>query len=117
RRRGLRFVEASAERLPFPDGHFDRAMMLRSFHHMPDQEAALRELRRVLKPGGSVLVQELDPTTQPGHFVHWFENRLLRQECHFHAGEDLPPLLKRAGFEVGPPERAVRGYFLVARRP
>ena len=47
---------ASAERLPLRDAIFDRVMANYMLYHVPDQIAALRELRRVLKPGGRVIL-------------------------------------------------------------
>jgi ubiquinone/menaquinone biosynthesis C-methylase UbiE len=49
-------VEGDAERLPFPDQSFDRASSNGVLHHTPDMPAALREQRRVLRPGGEVRV-------------------------------------------------------------
>lgn len=45
-------VEGDAERLPFPDASFDRVTSNGVLHHTPDFAAALREIRRVLRPGG-----------------------------------------------------------------
>ncbi|MDQ6725752.1 MAG: methyltransferase domain-containing protein [Actinomycetota bacterium] len=49
-------VAADAARLPFPDGHFDKAWSLNSLQFWPAPEVALRELGRVVSPGGPVLV-------------------------------------------------------------
>ena len=67
--RGLSNVEATqgdARDLPYPDDTFDGAFLVTVLGEIPDQEAALRELARVVKPGGRVVVGEiaLDP-----HFV------------------------------------------------
>ncbi|HEX2103739.1 MAG TPA: methyltransferase domain-containing protein [Solirubrobacteraceae bacterium] len=59
RRIAARRVElhvASAERLPFDDGGFDRALTLHSLHHWSDPERGLAEIGRVLVPGGRLLV-------------------------------------------------------------
>jgi ubiquinone/menaquinone biosynthesis C-methylase UbiE len=49
-------VEGDAENLPFPDQSFDRVSSNGVLHHTPDMSAALREIRRVLRPGGHVRV-------------------------------------------------------------
>jgi SAM-dependent methyltransferase len=45
-----------ATRLPFPDGSFDRIIAAEVLEHIPDDEAAVRELARVLCPGGTMAV-------------------------------------------------------------
>ena len=57
---GLVFIEAGAEAIPFADGSFDLALMLKSLHHvpLPLMDQALAEARRVLRPGGHLYVSE-----------------------------------------------------------
>ena len=61
RRAGVHNIVASrgdAERLPYPDGQFDAAYLIGVLGEIPDQTAALRELRRVLKPEGRLVIGE-----------------------------------------------------------
>jgi ubiquinone/menaquinone biosynthesis C-methylase UbiE len=51
-------VDASAERLPFPDATFDTAVVTLVLCSVPDQEVALAEIARVLKPNGRLLFIE-----------------------------------------------------------
>src|SRR3954453_4343282 len=51
-------VDAPAEQLPFPDGSFDTAVATLVLCSVPDQQNALREIARVLKPGGKLLFLE-----------------------------------------------------------
>jgi len=52
---------AEAERIPFPDATFDRAFSIGVIHFWPDPIIALRELRRVLRPGGFAILGALAP--------------------------------------------------------
>jgi ubiquinone/menaquinone biosynthesis C-methylase UbiE len=54
-----RLTRGDAGRLPFKDGAFDKVVCTNSFHHYPDHFAALKEVRRVLKPGGVLVL--VDP--------------------------------------------------------
>jgi SAM-dependent methyltransferase len=50
------FLVASAESLPFPDASFDCVCSMGVLHHTPDIERALAEVRRVLRPGGRLIL-------------------------------------------------------------
>jgi len=52
--RGIRYLVASALDLPFPDASFDIVVAHLFVHHIPEKEKLLRELRRVLRPGGEL---------------------------------------------------------------
>ena len=52
-------TQGDARRLPYPDATFDGAFLVAVLGEIPDQDAALRELARVLKPGGRLVVGEL----------------------------------------------------------
>ena len=52
----LDLTEASALALPFPDASFDKVICSEVLEHIPDYRAALREIRRVLKPAGLLCI-------------------------------------------------------------
>ena len=53
---GSATTRGDATRLPFPDGSFDRIIAAEVLEHIPDDVAAIRELARVLRPGGTMAV-------------------------------------------------------------
>lgn len=55
---GVTFIECSAEQLPFPDDSFDAVLERDALHHIGQPGRALREMRRVLRPGGVAVVVE-----------------------------------------------------------
>src|SRR5919106_5260868 len=52
-------AQGDAREMPYPDSTFDGAFLVTVLGEIPDQAAALRELRRVVKPGGRIVVGEL----------------------------------------------------------
>ena len=51
-----RFVNGDSEHLPFRDESFDVVTCSNSFHHYPHQDAAVREMQRILRPGGRLMI-------------------------------------------------------------
>ena len=80
----IRYVRLNAEALPFPDSHFDAVTIAFGLRNVTDKFAALCEMRRVLKPGGRVLVLEFSEVAEP----------LLRPLYDLHSFEVLPRLGK-----------------------
>jgi len=56
----IRLLQADAMALPFPDGSFDAVGIAFGIRNMPDRLRALREMRRVLVPGGRIFVLEMN---------------------------------------------------------
>jgi ubiquinone/menaquinone biosynthesis C-methylase UbiE len=56
----------SAEDLPWPDDHFDRAFEVNSLHHWPEPLAGLKELRRVLRTDGMLILPLRTQAAVPG---------------------------------------------------
>ena len=61
----VRFVEASAEALPLPDGAFDVAVSASALHYADRPDVALAEMARVLRPGGRAVVLDWDRSRWP----------------------------------------------------
>ncbi|MCW3047421.1 MAG: Methyltransferase type 11 [Solirubrobacterales bacterium] len=103
--KGLRTVEADAQRLPFADGSFDAAMLVSMLHHVEDVPAALSEARRILRPAGRLAAmvftrEDLEPLWYADYFpstTAWMERshpRLAELLRHLPGGRCLPVVLR-----------------------
>ncbi|MBB6646275.1 class I SAM-dependent methyltransferase [Halobellus ruber] len=98
REAGHAAVSGDAEALPLCDDAVDAAVIVDALHHLPDPDAGLTEARRVIRPGGVVVVQEFDPRSYRGRLLEAAE-RLVGFDSTFRAPEALCDRLDDAGFE------------------
>jgi ubiquinone/menaquinone biosynthesis C-methylase UbiE len=86
--------------LPFPVAHFSIVSSRFAFHHLEDPLAALREMERVCKPGGRVVVADMAPAPEKAVALNAEER--LRDPSHVRAmpREELRNLFSRAGLPV-----------------
>src|SRR5689334_22718114 len=77
--RPVRYIEADALRLPFADGAFDLVTTAFGFRNLANYEAGLREIQRVLKPGGTIAILEFTepPEGLLGDFYRWYFCKVL----------------------------------------
>jgi demethylmenaquinone methyltransferase/2-methoxy-6-polyprenyl-1,4-benzoquinol methylase len=113
------FVESDALRLPFPNGRFDLVTAAFGFRNLANYEAGLKEMGRVLKPGGTAAILEF---TEPkpgwfGEMYRWYFRAVLprlggiisgdraaytylpKSVSKFLRPEELTELIERNGFE------------------
>jgi demethylmenaquinone methyltransferase/2-methoxy-6-polyprenyl-1,4-benzoquinol methylase len=110
-------VVCDAERLPFPDAHFDVVSVAFGLRNMTHKDAALAEMNRVIRPGGKLLVLEFSKVAPPlAGLYDWYSfkvlprlgqwvagdadsYRYLAESIRMHPGqEELKALMRAAGF-------------------
>jgi len=82
--RNLYYAQLNAQALPFPDASFDAVTIAFGLRNVTDKQAALREMHRVLRPGGRVLILEFSVV----------QSELLKPLYDFHSFKVLPLLGK-----------------------
>lgn len=103
-----RWVQGDAGRLPFRDGSFDAIVSTEAFHWFPDPARALAEFRRVLRPGGRLLLALVNPRFALTGQVVGLVARWLREPFRWPTQSELQDELEKAGFQVDDQVRVFR---------
>ena len=98
---GVSWRQGFAEELPYPDGSVDRVFSSLMLHHLHDKDAALAEVRRVLRPDGLFVLADID-----GHGAldgHGFLHRRMAHNPLIQENAGMVERIAAAGFTVEPP--------------
>lgn len=103
---GGAIVVDDTSHLPFESGSFDTITFIACLNHIPNRELALREARRLTRPGGRLIVTMIDPILGAiGHKIWWYSEDKLRGGMK--PGEvgglwtgDVVRMCRRAGFRL-----------------
>jgi demethylmenaquinone methyltransferase/2-methoxy-6-polyprenyl-1,4-benzoquinol methylase len=99
REKSLVVACSAAEQLPFLSGTFERVLMVDALHHVNHQAETVRDLWRVLAPGGRILVVEPDIRTLAVKGIALFE-KLMLMRSHFLSPQDIAGLFEDLGAKV-----------------
>lgn len=67
---GNRAIQAPVENVPCADASFDQVVSLAGMHHAPDMAAVFREMRRLVRPAGLVVIADVADGTAPADFLN-----------------------------------------------
>jgi len=91
-------VHAPAQHLPLADGAFDAVTTVMTFHHLRDAERAVREVYRVLRPGGAFVIADVDRGHWMGPFFEAMEHVLFDRGTRARTTDEYRRLLEGSGF-------------------
>jgi len=107
----IALCEASAEQLPFENASFDAVTCSNAFHLIPDHEIALAEFRRVLRPGGLLVILDWDRTGWTMWLVHHGYRLIGRFPRTILTGTELERAVEAAGFDTQERRHIQAGWF------
>lgn len=81
RRKGLNVIQANVLSMPFEEGAFDAVYSCKVLPHVPEIVEALKEIRRVLRPGGTALLEFYNPFSIKG-LTNWIYNLVKRRNVY-----------------------------------
>jgi ubiquinone/menaquinone biosynthesis C-methylase UbiE len=86
---GITFETGAAEALPYPNASFDAAFAARLLLHVENPQAIIREMKRVVNPGGRIVVMDWDfDTVAVDHPDRELTRRLLHWRSDHHGGNN-----------------------------
>lgn len=93
-------IRARAEEIPLASARFDRVFCVNALHHFTDAVAFAGEARRILRPGGAIMVVGLDPhTTLDRWWIYdYFPSALAADRARYPSTATIRALLENAGF-------------------
>ncbi|MET8144499.1 class I SAM-dependent methyltransferase [Sphaerisporangium sp. NPDC005288] len=94
RERGLQAIHADARNLPLPDGHFDLVLAFDVLEHIEEDELAVREILRVLRPGGTALI------TVPCDMALWSAHDVASGHVRRYTRDGLRSVLSQEGLVI-----------------
>jgi ubiquinone/menaquinone biosynthesis C-methylase UbiE len=94
---GVAFLVGDSEHLPFEDGTFTALLCSNSFHHYPDPAAAVREMARVLAPGGRLVLADASSDRVAARVADFFLRRFEPGHVRLHRSAELGAFLHTAG--------------------
>lgn len=101
RARGLEVLEGIAEALPFADDSFDHVLVVTTLCFVDSPEAMLAQARRVLRPGGALVMGFVDGDSALGrHYERHREASVFYRDATFHSASEVERLVIDAGFSV-----------------
>lgn len=90
--------EGDAENMPFADGCFDAVSCHMSIHHHPHPDSSLREMRRILADGGTVLINELTGPKWLRRLMNWCFTWWNTGDHAVYSEDEMKQMLRTAGF-------------------
>jgi len=99
--RGIEVVEGTAEDLPFDAGSFDHALVVTTICFVDSPAQMLAESRRVLRPGGRLVIGFIDRESALGqHYLAHQAESVFYREATFLSSDEVQDLLLGAGFTI-----------------
>ncbi len=118
----ISFRVGSAARLPYKDRTFDAVIEFAIIHHIPDWKNCLKELQRVLRPGGEIILEDLSRETFETTLGKMYKKVLQHPYSKMYYREEFVEYLQELGFKIKvkkvySPFHLLQYFIVVAQKP
>lgn len=107
----IEFAVGAGDDLPFRDGEFTAVITTTAFHHFPDPAGSVREMVRVLAPGGRIVIGDSVRDTLPARLGDNFLRRFEAGHVGLQTSEGFERLLAEAGIDAPSSRRVWFGLY------
>ncbi len=108
------YVQADAERLPFPDDYFDCITLAFGLRNVTRKDQALAAMCRVLKPGGRVLILEFSKPRLAQSIYDWYSFNILPRLGKWIAGDEASYRYLAESIRMHPDQDTLKGMMAAA---
>jgi len=112
---GIICILGGAERISYSNGYFDKVIIVDAFHHFQNKEKAVKEIRRVLKENGKIIIEEVDF----GKLGNWFLEKLetiAGTKSKILSPQSLVELFSKNQFRTRLVKESRTGYYLIGEK-
>jgi demethylmenaquinone methyltransferase/2-methoxy-6-polyprenyl-1,4-benzoquinol methylase len=95
----LKIIHGYADNIPLPDNYFDVIIIYDSLHHWQNHFNSMKELLRVLKKSGKLIIGEIHPRHKSGYFIMKMEE-FFRMNSKFYKPYELKLFVENIGFST-----------------
>jgi ubiquinone/menaquinone biosynthesis C-methylase UbiE len=108
---GAEFVLAESSSLPFEEGSFTAVLCTTSFHHYPDPDGSVRDMGRVLAPGGRIVIAD----RRAVRMADWFLRRFDESHVRLYRSSEVAAFLYGAGLDGVAVRKVWDGAYAIVR--
>jgi len=113
--RNVKVCVGGSESIPYEGGFFDKVYSTMAVHHFADQEKSFKEIARVLRSGGVLVVLDISSRSFLGRLGGFLGSAVMRSHLRFLNRDELVAMLGREGeFVVKEAKESGQGYFVQA---
>ncbi|MBU3918616.1 methyltransferase domain-containing protein [Patescibacteria group bacterium] len=112
----INIIRGDIEKNALKDKSFDVILCIDTLHHLSNPKLGLEQMYRILKPGGTIFIQDFDITKIRTRILNFIEEYFLGEPANFYSPQELGKLLKGVGFNGSSKPILCIQYFYIGKK-